>query len=123
LKANFPYTVVWEQPYPTNRAKKADIGILNDGKLLCLVEFKIWTSDDGAEIGLDIDKLSGQSGGKYLFVIGYSDHPEEDKAHLRKEFGRRIPIVSDFEFPTDYYFPKERRRVTKALCMYLLRVL
>ena len=61
MKDKFPLTVDWEHPYPCNGALKAVIGLLDTKRRLdSLVEFKIWTSEDGKEVSHDVNDGNSQ---------------------------------------------------------------
>lgn len=72
MEDRFPLTADWECPYTCNPSLKADLGMLNEVRQVdSLVEFKIWTSEDGCEVRHDVEKYNNCAfeGSKYLCII------------------------------------------------------
>jgi len=86
MRMQYPFTVHWEYPYPSNTKEHCDLALLKEaGTLDSLIEFKIWIEDDDRRIKSDISKLQKeQDCKKYIFVIGYGGDIDENDDYLTK---------------------------------------
>ena len=87
LRNEYPFTVYWEYPYPSNAKNHCDLAVLKeDGTLDSLIEFKIWIKDDDKGIKNDVLKLQKEQGcKKYVFIIGYGGENEENHKYLIRD--------------------------------------
>lgn len=87
LRKEYPFTVYWEYPYPSNAKNHCDLALLKeDGTLDSLIEFKIWIKDDDKDIKNDVLKLQKELGcKKYVFIIGYGGDIGENHSYLIRD--------------------------------------
>lgn len=87
LRKNYPFTVYWEYPYPSNTKNHCDLALLKeDGTLDSLIEFKIWMKNDDNSIKNDVLKLQRELGcKKYIFIIGYGGDIDENHKYLIRD--------------------------------------
>lgn len=104
LRENYPFTVYWEYPYPSNKKLHCDLALLNkDGTLNSLIEFKIWTKDDDIEIKNDVKKLQNELGcKKYIFIIGYGGDIQENDTYLCRDNAPLI-IIDKKQIKTKFF--------------------
>ena len=125
MKDKFPLTVSWEHPYPHNGALKADIGLLDEnGQVDSLVEFKIWTSEDGKEVTHDVDKYTSCnfSGDKYLCIVEIAGGNIEDNAEFLLKTNPDLELLDKRSFKSLFKKNKEEELKTVATHLYMLKI-
>ncbi|KGN01746.1 hypothetical protein Z969_07895 [Clostridium novyi A str. 4570] len=124
LKQQYPYTVYWEYPYPSNSKLHCDIGLLNKyGELDSLIEFKIWIKNDDKDIKKDILKLQSEKGcKKYIFIIGYGgDIIENDKYLCRDE--APLKIVNKKQLKTKFFKVSSKKIEDNELNLFMYEII
>lgn len=125
LKNKFPLSVSWEHPYPGMPSLKADLGLLKDDQTIdSLVEFKIWTSEDGYEIRKDVEKYNRLNFDcrKYIFVVEYAGGDIVDNKNYLLVQNPEVEIVNMEQTSTFFCDWQTKQREYKSIFMYLLRM-
>lgn len=125
MKDRFPLTVSWEHSYPHKKSLKADIGLLDaNGQVDSLVEFKIWTSENGKEVRHDVIKYNNCSfrGDKYLCLIEIAGGNVENNAQFLMGENPDLELIDKRSFES--WFKKHReelQRVSTHLYMFKMK--
>lgn len=126
LIENFPYTVFWEQPYPNNHNLKADMGILNDDQSInSLIEFKIWTSENGDEVRGDVLKYlqSNFNGGRYLAIVEYGGPDIDKSCKYLMNMNPELEFINKKSFPTCYFDSmKTHMHIYNPINLYFFKI-
>ena len=126
LKNKFPLLVSWEHPYPNNKFQKADLALLNDSEIdnvNSFVEFKIWKSEDGHEIKLDVEKLKNKAGSfdQYIVAIDYNTEIiKENAKFLNEKIG--LEVIEKTSFITSFYDWEKRNNKQVTMNIYFAKV-
>lgn len=125
LRQKFPYTLFWEYPYPDNSSWKADLGILDPDSQepVSLVEFKIWLSNSGREVLLDVEKLNSVPShlSKYLCVVEYGGDANKNAAYLEQQ-SECIHVIAAKTFSTRFYDSELGQLKDIPINLYFLRL-
>lgn len=125
MKDQFPLTASWEHSYPNKRSKKADIGLLDEnGQVDSLVEFKIWTSEDGKEVTHDVDKYTSCnfSGDKYLCIVEIAGGNIEDNAEFLLKTNPDLELLDKRSFKSLFKKNKEVKLQSVSTHLYMLKI-
>lgn len=124
LKRQYPFTVYWEYPYPSNSKQHCDLALISkDGLLDSLIEFKIWVTDDDIVIKNDISKLQKEKGcKKYIFIIGYGGNINENNNYLCRN-NAPLKIVNMKGVKTKYFKMSSNKVEDNELNLFMYKVL
>ena len=125
MEDGFPLTADWECPYICNPSLKADLGLLNEAREVdSLVEFKIWTSEDGSEIRRDVEKYNNCAfeGNKYLCIVELNGGNISENAKFLLEENPEVELLYKDSFES--LFKKNSEEALKYVFthLYMLRM-
>ena len=123
LKNRFPLLLSWEHPYNNNSSSKVDLALLDiDKSVDSFIEFKIWKSEDGSEIKLDIKKIKNATDvkNKYLVVIEHNSDKIVENAKILEGFG--LVIIEKTQLVTSYYNNSKYQNEQVPMNVYFIKV-
>jgi hypothetical protein len=84
LADKFPAKVIWECSYPSQPRKLADLGLMADGHITSLIEFKLWKKENDKQLVADIAKLNLEQKGinKWLLVLSFGGNRNQNRKYL-----------------------------------------
>ena len=125
MRDGFPLEVSWEHPYPEDPALHADMALLaEDRQVDCLVEYKLWTSEDAGEVRGDGEKYRKCSfrGGKYLLILErYGGDIDVNTAYLLETFPD-VSLVKRATMDSGVYDSRKQLAATRKIHIYMLRM-
>jgi hypothetical protein len=125
MRNRFPLMVFWERPYPAPSLLKADMGLINEkNEIDALVEFKIWSSEDGREIRADVEKLLclNHNCAKYICVVEFAGGNIADNRDYILAMNSELDIIRLEEINTELYNYKLKKLETRPVFVYLFKV-
>jgi hypothetical protein len=110
LSEKFPAKVIWECKYPSIRSQHADLGLMIDGPLTSLIEFKLLTKERKSyeEIVRDIKRLHAEqkAGNKWLFVLSFRGNKKENLEYLISR-NPTLKLLRDATITSKWYDSKQ----------------
>lgn len=108
LLEKFPAKVIWECPYPSRPTQHADLGLVVEGRLTSLIEFKLWTKETDQQIVTDIEKLHLEQApvNKWLFVLSFGGNKKENLEYLTSR-NPTLKLLRDATITSKWYDSKQ----------------
>jgi hypothetical protein len=108
LSEKFPAKAIWECSYPSNKGQHADLGLMVDGRLTSLIEFKLWTKESDQQIVTDIEKLHSEKEAvnKWLFVLSFGGNKKENLEYLISR-NPTLKLLRDATITSKWYDSKQ----------------
>ena len=103
LRAEWPFKVVMELPYPSKRTTHADLGIVDEQGARALLECKVWHKENAKDLASDVHKLRTTAGDlqKFLLVVSIARDYEANREFLLLRAGiSQLRTVDAFQFET-----------------------
>ena len=123
LSKRFLSEVAWEFSYRCNKSLHSDLALLEEKQPKALIEFKIWSKEDDAEIKKDIEKLRKENAtlGKFLFVINFGGDRDENVKYLT-EHNTGLKLIHDDRIFSSVIYHKSKQRGNMNLDLFLFQV-